>query len=171
MSMQIEWIGLAEASVEDGRGVAALIGVQQNVVAAPSLPISGVKRVVPVFISDNDASSPVLVEGERVTVRMTVESPTGDVLLFARQTHTIGPPKWRGIPISVHIFAEMQFEITEYGTHTIRVEADRPLLTFARSHADSHRFKVVRSLHLSAPSACRSEGDLTVFLSPSPLSS
>lgn len=124
MSMQIEWIGLAEASVEDGRGVVALIGVQQNVVAAASLPIRDLKRVVPVFISDSDASSPVLVEGVGVTIRVTVESPTGDVLLFARQTSTLGPPKWRGIPTSLHIFVEMQLEITEYGTHTIRVEAE-----------------------------------------------
>jgi hypothetical protein len=38
MALRVEWLGLAEGSTQDARGALALVGVNQNVIQAPSLP-------------------------------------------------------------------------------------------------------------------------------------
>src|SRR5262245_7170339 len=99
MALRVEWLGLAEGVTQDARGALALVGVNQNVIQAPSLPHT-VKEVFVLYVVDNEGDT--LTEGTDVTVDFRVESPSGTILTAARSAAKLSQKSFSAIP-AVHL--------------------------------------------------------------------
>lgn len=117
MALRFEWLGLSEASVEDGRGVTALVGLNQNVVVAFELPAVTRRSVVVILV---DEGEPTLEPGSDLTLEMSVEGPDERRLMSATQTIQVGERTWPDIPGGINIAAQVQMSLTKYGTYQIR---------------------------------------------------
>jgi hypothetical protein len=118
MALRVEWLGLAEGSTQDARGALALVGVNQNVIQAPSLPHT-VKEVFVLHVVDDDGDT--LTEGTEVTVDFRVESPNGVILSAARSAAKLSQKSFSAIPaVYLQFVAESLLRFEEYGTYTIR---------------------------------------------------
>ena len=120
MTLRFEWLGLAEAAIEDGRGVNTLVGLNQNVIVTEQLPIVAKRAVVVILVAEGD---PALEPGSDLTLEISVEAPDDRRLMSATQTIQIGEPKWPGIPGGVNVAAQLQMSLSKYGTYRIRCTA------------------------------------------------
>lgn len=125
--MKLEWVGLAEASVEDGRGAVTLVGLNLNVFAPKALP-AGTKRTVVIIARDEDGD---LIPGSTLEVRLRVDSPSEQGTLAFSQNLTVGDRKYENVPGGLTIQADLGVDVKEYGPYTIRVGLESGGVTLA----------------------------------------
>jgi hypothetical protein len=116
--VKLDWMLLAEGFGQDAKGAITAIGVNQNVVLAPSLPIT-TKRAVLVHIVDEAGS---LKPGGKVHFSFSVHSPSGQVLLAQSGQLAVGEKVWQDLPASVDLPAEFTLTAYEYGVHRITAQ-------------------------------------------------
>lgn len=120
--MKLEWILLAEGIGQDSKGAITAIGLNQNVLAAPSLPATTKRAVIVHLVADNGAFKP----GEKITVRFSVTSPSGQVIAAQTAQATAGQLPWPDLPATSDLSAEMMLVVNEYGTHWLEVVIQPP---------------------------------------------
>ena len=116
--MKIEWVLLAEGIGQDARPAMTVIGLNQNVLVAPSLPAPTKRAVIAHLVADDKPWNP----GDKVTVRFSVMSPSGQVIAAQTAQATVGEQAWSGLPASTDLPAEMLLTISEYGVHRFEVD-------------------------------------------------
>jgi hypothetical protein len=118
MALRVEWLGLAEGVTQDARGALALVGVNQNVIQAPSLPHT-IKEVFVLYVVDDEGDT--LIEGTDVTVDFRVESPSGAILTAARSAAKLSQKSVSAIPaVHLQFIAESLLRFEEYGIYAVR---------------------------------------------------
>jgi len=115
--MKLEWIILAEGIGQDAKGATTAIGLNQNILATPSLPATTKRAVIAHLMADQGAMNP----GDRVTVRFTVTSPSGHVIAAQTAQATIGQIAWPDLPVYWDLPVELLLTFSEYGTHKFEV--------------------------------------------------
>ena len=116
--MRIEWFGIAEASARDARGAMTLVGVDQNIIVAPTLPMT-VPRSFVLLIDDEGETPPV---GTGGTLEFMAEAPSGrPVLAIGAQRLQVGEKQWPNLPGGIKLGFEVPLSVNEYGTHKMRV--------------------------------------------------
>jgi hypothetical protein len=120
--VRIEWFGLAEAAVEDGRGALALVGLNLNVVVAQRLPVA-FRRAVVLIITDDERT---LTPGEEMAINFSIEDANGKVIEATGVRFGIGDQPNPEYPGSVQLAATIASDAKEYGALTIRAEATLP---------------------------------------------
>lgn len=147
MALRVEWLGLAEGSTQDARGALALVGVNQNVIQAPSLPHT-VKEVFVLYVADDEGDT--LTEGTEVTVDFRVESPNGVILSAARSAAKLSQKSFSAIAaVHLQFVAESLLRFEEYGTYTIRCAVET---TDGHSASEEKRLYVIEPATSSAQS-------------------
>lgn len=115
--MKVEWILLAEGLGQDAKGAITVIGLNQNVLGAPSLPVTTKRAVVAHFVADKGSLAP----GDKLTLRFSVTSPSGKVIAAQTAQATIGQLPWPDLPASSDLPVELGLTFYEYGTHRFEV--------------------------------------------------
>jgi hypothetical protein len=112
--MKIDWLLMCEGISQDARGAWAAVGINQNVLASPSLPTT-TKRSFLTHVTE-------VVGGTQVEFRMEVLNPDGRPL--AVQTGHVGLSAGPipDLPTTVDIPTEFILTFGSYGEHQIRVE-------------------------------------------------
>lgn len=121
MSLEVAWFGMAEASAIDSRGAMTLVGINQNVVVAETLPALR-KRVLVLHLRDSEEPEQLLVPGARLTVKMWVNGPDESEIFRQTATVDIGEKRWADIPGGANVTTEMQLNIEAYGRYRIHCE-------------------------------------------------
>jgi len=121
--MKLEWIVLCEGLGQSASGAFTLIGVNQNVFAAPTLP-AVTKRAILAHISVPNADAFV----GNLSFGLQIVAPNGQVILATTGTLPIRdlPVLFPELPVTLDIPAEAPINITEYGGYKIRLEAEGP---------------------------------------------
>jgi len=120
--MRLDWIGIAEASTTDSRGVLTLVGVNQNVAIAESLPAE-VKRTVVIYLVDEDAS---LQPESQLQIRVSVENPKGEEVASQEGELRIVSKPFPTLPGAIQLAIDLDLQVTEYGTYIIKCFVDGP---------------------------------------------
>jgi hypothetical protein len=124
MALRLEWLGIAEGSANDARGALALVGVNQDVIPAPSLPHVQ-REVLIVHVADDDGD--IFTEGTNVYVEIRVDSPTGRTLSSSRSSVSLGKKQYPTIPAThLQVLAEVMMRFDEYGTYVITCNVEAP---------------------------------------------
>lgn len=120
--MRVDWILLAEGLGQDAKGAITAIGLNQNVLAVPSLPASTKRAVVAHLVADEGALKP----GDQLNLRFSVTSPSGQVIVAHGAQATIGRLPWPDLPASSDLPVELGLTFHEYGTHQFEVAVQAP---------------------------------------------
>ena len=116
--MEIEWILLAEGLGQDAKGAITAIGLNQNVLTAPSLPATTKRAVITHLV----AGQGTVKAGDKLNLRFSVTSPSGQVIAAQTAQATIGPLPWPDLPSSSDFPIELVLTFYEYGTHKFEVD-------------------------------------------------
>jgi hypothetical protein len=123
MALEFDWLGIADGSTNDSRGLLSLVGIGHNVIIAPTFPHQA-QRVLVAIIFDEQGTA--LSEGTAVNLDFRVTSPSGRTLSANNQTVNIGP---NTAPIQLppdlpsrgfQVVFGLGLQVTEYGVHTVR---------------------------------------------------
>ena len=120
--MKIEWILLAEGLGQDAKGAFSAIGLNQNVLATPSLPAT-TKRAVVAHLVDTEGT---LNSGDKITLRFSVSSPSGQVIAAQTIQAAIGPRPWPDLPLASDLPVELVLTFHQFGTHKFEVAVQTP---------------------------------------------
>ena len=131
--MKIEWILLAEGLGQDAKGAITAIGLNQNVLATPSLPATTKRAVVARLVGEDGGS---LNSGDKVTLRFSVSDPAGHVIAAQTAQGTIGPRPWPDLPLSSDLPIELVLTFQQYGTHKFEVAVQASDGTEVNGHLD-----------------------------------
>jgi hypothetical protein len=120
--VRLDWLVLAEGLGQDASGRLTAIGLNQNVLIAPTLPLITKRAVIAHFIDEENELS----HGDRVTASFTPTSPSGEVLGAQETEATIGRRTHLDLPASMDFPMEFFLNIREYGRHCLGVELALP---------------------------------------------
>lgn len=115
--MKIEWLILAEGLGQDSKGAITAIGLNQNVLIAPTFPSTTKRAVVAHLVYDIKDLKP----GDKLNLYFSATSPSGKVVAAQSAQAAVGEPKWSDLPATADMPAEMLLTLHEYGTHRIEV--------------------------------------------------
>ena len=116
MTLQLEWLGIAEGSVIDSRGVASLVGVNQNVVTPQALPFAWSSSIY-VFISEDPDNLP---DNQDISATISLEILDPDGTIISSSTQTIkNQRKYPDIPVTIAVAAQIVLAIQKSGRFTI----------------------------------------------------
>src|SRR5579859_3083663 len=113
--MKIGWMLLAEGIGQDSRAVLTAIGLNQNVLATPTLPTVTKRAIIVHIISD---AEPLKV-GYKLNVTFNITNPHGKIITAQNGQITIGKVPWPDLPVSFDMPVELIFNVSEYGTYLI----------------------------------------------------
>lgn len=120
--MKLEWIVLAEGFGIASNGAVTAIGINQQVIIAPSLPTTTKRGVMAHFI---DARPDIA--GQELEVTITVSDPSGKPILANTVPARMSPvPQWPGIPPGIDIFLEIPLRVSEHGAYEIALSLKLP---------------------------------------------
>jgi hypothetical protein len=113
--MKIGWVLLAEGIGQDSRAVLTAIGLNQNVLATPTLPTVTKRAIVAHVVSDTEP----LKLGDKLNITFNIMSPRGKIITAQSGQVTIGKVPWPDLPVSIDLPVELVFNVSEYGTYLI----------------------------------------------------
>jgi hypothetical protein len=120
--MNLDWIILAEGFGTASNGAVTVIGINQQVIITPSLPITTKRGVLAHFV---DSSAELA--GQELDVTLSVTDSAGKTLLTqtapARMNAT---PPWPDLPSGVDVFLEIPLRLSEYGSYEISLSLKPP---------------------------------------------
>ena len=122
MGLRFEWFGIAEGATSDSRGAISLVAIERAVQIVGELPVP-LKRVFVGIVQDDEDPEPTLPEST-LTVEISVEDPTGTVIVSHRLPIEQGAKRYDSLPMSVSFTAEMQFKAKVYGTYLVRMQCE-----------------------------------------------
>lgn len=116
MTLQLEWLGIAEGSVIDSRGAASLVGVNQNVVTPQALPFAWTSSIY-AFVTEDPDNIP---DSQEIsgTVALEILDPDGTVISSSTQTIK-NQRKYPDIPVTIALAAQIVLAIQKSGRFTI----------------------------------------------------
>jgi hypothetical protein len=117
--VKIEWILLAEGLGQDAKGAITAIGLNQNILAAPTLPATTKRAVVAHLVAGEGTLSP----GDNITLRFNVSSPDGQVIAAQTAQAAIGPRPWPDLPFTLDFPVELVLTFHQYGAHKFELGA------------------------------------------------
>jgi hypothetical protein len=116
VALHLEWLGIAEGSVIDSRGVASLVGVNQNVITPQSFPFAWSSSVYVFATEDSDDIS----ENQEVSGTVTLDFLDPDGTIISSSTQTIkNQRKYKEIPVTIALAAQVVIAIQKPGRFTI----------------------------------------------------
>jgi hypothetical protein len=119
--MRIEWIILAEGLGSASNGAVTAIGVNQNLIVAPSLPVMTKRAIMVHLTADDDRFT-----NAELGLAIKVLSPSGQVVAAQTSSAKTGAPPWPDLPATFDVFAEFPMRLAEYGAYVTDIEVTAP---------------------------------------------
>jgi len=94
--VKFDFLALAEASAEDGRGATIVIAINQNLIIAPQLP-TPFRRTALAYVTEEAGDAP-LPAGTPVTLAFRIESPSGTIVVAGTGNGALGTKPYPEIP-------------------------------------------------------------------------
>lgn len=116
--MKLDWLIMAEGFGLDAGGVITLIGINQNVLIATSLPTITKRALVAHVVDDSGKLS----EGSQVAAVFTATDPSGAVITRIEGKLVIRKRLLPDLPPTLDLPAEFRLTIKEFGAYTLGVE-------------------------------------------------
>ena len=116
--MKLDWIIIAEGIGRDAKGALTLIGLNQNVFVAPTLPAVTKRAVVAHFVDDGDTPK----SGDILSFKLSVISPSGETVSAQQGQAAIGQALWPDPTPTFDLPAEITINCAEYGSYRLEVE-------------------------------------------------
>jgi len=115
--VKVDWLLLAEGVGQDSKGALTAIGLSQNVLAAPSLPATTKRAVIAHLVEEAGG----LKLGDKISVKVRVTSPAGEVISAQNAQAIVGGIQWPDLPMSVDLPVEILLNVSEYGAYRFEV--------------------------------------------------
>ena len=112
--MRIEWLGIAEGAVVDGRGAFTVVGLNMNLVIAEKLPVPFVRSVILLVETDRTLDA-----DDEVSISFQLTDPTGKVMSASNATSKVAPPISPESPAFIQLIAQLGGVAREYGAYSI----------------------------------------------------
>ncbi|MFJ8626254.1 hypothetical protein ACIRD3_25925 [Kitasatospora sp. NPDC093550] len=122
--MKIDHVILAEGAAADLRGALTLVGVNQRVVNAPSLPFSFKQSLAITFTSGPASTANEAAQNGQLSVAVT--GPGGDTTFAVSTAIPIAPSARKDAPSIGHILLELPISGTSHGTYRVSVTWEAP---------------------------------------------
>jgi hypothetical protein len=120
--VNLDWIILAEGFGTASNGAVTAIGINQQVVIAPSLPITTKRAVIAHFVDSNGGLA-----GQELEVTLTVTDPSGKTLLTqTAPARTNANPPWPELPSGLDVVLEIPLRLSEHGSYEISLSLKPP---------------------------------------------
>lgn len=120
--MKLDWIILAEGFGTSANGAVTVIGINQQVIIAPSLPTT-TKRGVLAHFSDSSGT----LAGQELDVTISVNDPNGKPLITQTAPARMTPElQWPELPTGLDIYLEIPLRLSEYGSYEISLSLKQP---------------------------------------------
>jgi hypothetical protein len=119
--MKIEWVILAEGFGSASNGAVTAIGVNQNLIIAPSLPVTTKRGIMVHLVADDDSLADAELE-----LAVSILNPSGKTLVAQASSMRTAVPQWPDLPVTFDIFAEFPLRLSEYGSYTIDISVSAP---------------------------------------------
>lgn len=125
MSLTVDLAILAEGATNDARGSLTLVGVNPTVFVAEELPAQFVPVFVVNVIDGNEAKPESLTPGAKVSARIEVQGPDGEVLFVAPLRQVVSPQPSPDVPPRMQVLAQVPFTASKPGPYrfSARIEA------------------------------------------------
>jgi hypothetical protein len=121
--VNIDWIILAEGFGTAANGAVTVIGINQQVIIAPSLPTTTKRGVLAHFSSD---SNDTLI-GPELDVTISVNDPNGRPLITQTAPARMNTERqWPELPVGLDIYLELPLRLSEYGSYEISLSLKQP---------------------------------------------
>jgi hypothetical protein len=130
--VRIEWVLLAEGLGQDAKGAFTAIGLNQNILAAASLPTTTKRAVMAHLVADDEP----LKAGDKITLRFSVTSPSSQTIAAQTIQGTAGQLPWPDLPATSDLPVELLLTFNEYGTHRFEVVVQTANGGESRGHVD-----------------------------------
>ncbi len=118
MSLEVDFVALAEGVASDARGNLTLVAVNPAVLVADQLPAQFAPILV-LVVADNDLANPIIVSGRPVTGRVEAVGPDGEMLFVLQLRQAILAPAIPSLPTRVQVIAQVPFTATKAGDFRI----------------------------------------------------
>jgi hypothetical protein len=129
--VNLDWIILAEGFGTASNGAVTAIGVNQQVIITPSLPITTKRGVLAHFVDSNGT----VAGGRELEVTLTVTDPSGKTLLTqTAPVRTNADRPWPELPSGVDVVLEIPLRLSEYGSYEISLSLKPPSGEPIRGH-------------------------------------
>lgn len=115
--MKIEWTILAEGLGTSANGAVTAIGLNQNLIVTPTLPVMTKRAVLAHLIAEDDGLT-----NSELGISVRVLSPVGQVLAAQTGAGIIGIPPWPDLPAAFDLFAEFPLRLADYGNYVVEVD-------------------------------------------------
>jgi hypothetical protein len=119
--MRLEWILLAEGIGTNAGGAVTAISINQNVLAAHTLPATTKRVILAHFVGGAEETAGFA--GKEVTATVQVISPSGEAVFAASAGGRFPTPTYVDLPSGLDIAMELPLRVLEYGTYDVRVSA------------------------------------------------
>jgi hypothetical protein len=120
--MRIESVLLAEAVTADARGALAVIGINQNIFLAATLPAT-IKRAILAHVVEDPG---IIQPNARFSFSLKVTGPRGNVILAQTASVAVANVPWPSLPATTDLPLELALNLSEYGTYRFDVEIQPP---------------------------------------------
>jgi hypothetical protein len=117
MSLQLEWVGIAEGAVFDARKALTLVGINQNVVRVTSLPSPWQTSIIVMAADDTVSGTLGVLSG---TISIEIRDPSNNVV-FSTTNKVVVEPAQSDIPGSMVAAALVIMQITQAGRYRVNV--------------------------------------------------
>jgi hypothetical protein len=113
--MKLEWMLIAEGFGTASNGAITAIGVNQQLIIAPALPITSKRGVLAHFVDDVGTLA-----GQEVEVTLTIYDPSGKPMVAQTlPTRTNDEPPWPGLRAALDVLLEVPLRLSAYGEYQV----------------------------------------------------
>jgi hypothetical protein len=133
MSLRLEWLGIVEGAVFDARRALTLVGINQNIVYADSLPTPYQTNIVVMAADDAEGEAAGPASG---SISIEIRDPAGE-RISSTSNKVVVERVHKDVPGSVVAVALIAIQLSQYGRY--RITADLTSVGSAEPSSRLHR--------------------------------
>jgi len=120
--MKLDWIILAEGFGTSANGAVTAIGLNQQVIIAPTLPTTTKRGVLAHFSDSSDSLA-----GQELDVTIAVSDPDSQPLITQTAPARMNAElQWPDLPKGLDIYLEIPLRLSKYGSYEISLSVKQP---------------------------------------------
>lgn len=118
MSLELEWLGIAEGAVFDSRKALSLVGINQNIVRVGTLPAQWQTTIIVMAADDSDDAADGTVSG---TLSIEIKDPSNETVSSTKNKLVVDRPQ-KEVPGSVVAAALVGLQLSQLGRYSVTAE-------------------------------------------------
>jgi hypothetical protein len=121
MTLKLDWFGFSEGAANDTRGTMTLVGFAPQFLRYKAFPATSTLALV-ALLEDDEDPEPILTEGRKLTLALTVKAPDGKVVFAHQPTLTVGEREDIGdLPARLNLVLQIPLMFSKPGEYTASI--------------------------------------------------